>query len=45
MEEIEKTNMMTCLKEFVEEKVETPRCREILESLKKYLEALMTNPS
>lgn len=42
MERIEKTDMLLCLKEFIEEKVETPKCEEILETLRKYLTVATT---
>ena len=43
MERIEKTSMLLCLKEFIEEKVETPKSEEILERLRKYLTVITTS--
>ncbi len=42
IEHIEKNNTLVCLKESIEEKVESPRCREILESLRKYLNIVIS---
>jgi hypothetical protein len=35
IEKINETDMLKCIKELVEESIESPKCKEILESLKK----------